>query len=220
VEALPFEAGAFDLVASQFGIEYCESRLAIPELARVAAPGAHLALVLHHAGSRLADVAQTEAASIAWLLAEDGPLAATATIYPYLAMSAAGQQARLAADDGATRARDQLNNTMQALVERSEQSAYPDILFEARDFLAAQIQGIMQRRQTLEQVRQAHAAWVDQLEAAAFRHRELCTHALDATAARDLVDVFTGEGFEAMDLQPLHQDAYLIGWRLTGIRGS
>ncbi|SDJ68069.1 Methyltransferase domain-containing protein [Microbulbifer yueqingensis] len=46
---LPFGAGEFDLVTSQFGIEYA-GRDAIPEAARVLRPGGRLQLVLHLRG--------------------------------------------------------------------------------------------------------------------------------------------------------------------------
>ena len=45
-QRLPFRDQAFDLVASQFGIEYA-GPAALPEAARTVAPGGHLALVLH-----------------------------------------------------------------------------------------------------------------------------------------------------------------------------
>ena len=49
-DALPFEDGRFDAVLSQFGIEYCPAA-AIAEAVRVAAPGATILLICHHADS-------------------------------------------------------------------------------------------------------------------------------------------------------------------------
>src|SRR5690606_13928820 len=59
-ESLPFADAAFDLVTSQYGIEYCDDARTAPEVARVLAPGGRVALLLHHAGSRLAEVAREE----------------------------------------------------------------------------------------------------------------------------------------------------------------
>ena len=47
---LPFVDGRFDAVVSQFGLEYCPPR-AVAEAVRVAAPGAVMTLLCHHADS-------------------------------------------------------------------------------------------------------------------------------------------------------------------------
>lgn len=47
---LPFADGSFDLVTSQFGIEYC-GRAAWAEAARVLVPGGHMVLICHHRDS-------------------------------------------------------------------------------------------------------------------------------------------------------------------------
>ncbi len=50
-EALPFAAGAFAAITSQFGVEYAPPA-ALAEAARVLAPGGRLRFVVHHRGSR------------------------------------------------------------------------------------------------------------------------------------------------------------------------
>ncbi|OYY78827.1 MAG: hypothetical protein B7Y43_04570 [Sphingomonas sp. 28-62-20] len=50
-DALPFGDGCFDAVTSQFGIEYCPVG-SIAEAVRVAAAGAQLRFICHHADSR------------------------------------------------------------------------------------------------------------------------------------------------------------------------
>src|SRR3546814_5526707 len=57
-EALPFDDNSFDLVTSQYGIEYCDDVRTAPEVARVLAPDGRAALLLPHADSRLAQVAR------------------------------------------------------------------------------------------------------------------------------------------------------------------
>jgi SAM-dependent methyltransferase len=46
----PFENGTFDIVTSQFGVEYAGPN-AVADIGRLVAPGGHLALMLHHRGS-------------------------------------------------------------------------------------------------------------------------------------------------------------------------
>lgn len=53
MENLPFGNGSFGAVVSQFGFEYSRGEQAVLEIARVAAPGAQLSLLVHHADSTI-----------------------------------------------------------------------------------------------------------------------------------------------------------------------
>ena len=53
IEALPFEAASFDLLTSQYGLEYSDLERSAPELARVLSAGGRLAAVCHGADSEL-----------------------------------------------------------------------------------------------------------------------------------------------------------------------
>jgi SAM-dependent methyltransferase len=50
MERLPFPGGSFDLVTSQFGIEYGDVAATSREVARVLRPGGRFAFLIHHAG--------------------------------------------------------------------------------------------------------------------------------------------------------------------------
>ena len=60
VESLPFEDGSFDLITSQYGLEYCRLDLAAPELARVLRPGGRLVLLCHSASSEMIETMAVE----------------------------------------------------------------------------------------------------------------------------------------------------------------
>lgn len=51
VESMPFDDDHFDLVTSQYGLEYCRLEEAAGELARVVRPGGRLALLTHEAST-------------------------------------------------------------------------------------------------------------------------------------------------------------------------
>lgn len=53
ITALPFPDSAFDVVTSQFGIEYADHSPALSEVARVARPSASVRFLLHHADSEI-----------------------------------------------------------------------------------------------------------------------------------------------------------------------
>lgn len=53
ITRLPFDDGGFDAVTSQFGLEYSNCQLSIPEAARMLAPGGRLLLLVHHTNSAI-----------------------------------------------------------------------------------------------------------------------------------------------------------------------
>ncbi|MGA0545132.1 class I SAM-dependent methyltransferase [Brevundimonas sp. VNH65] len=53
IDALPFPDGAFDVVTSQFGVEYADHGRALAEVARVTRPSASVRFLLHHAHSEI-----------------------------------------------------------------------------------------------------------------------------------------------------------------------
>jgi ubiquinone/menaquinone biosynthesis C-methylase UbiE len=72
LEALPFEAGAFDAAISQFGLEYADTGAALAEAARVLAPGGRLGVLAHARDGEAVAAARTRIARAASLIAPDG----------------------------------------------------------------------------------------------------------------------------------------------------
>lgn len=62
IEALPFDPESFDLITSQYGLEYSDLPASAPQLARVLAPGGRLAAVCHGADSELLETMAEEQA--------------------------------------------------------------------------------------------------------------------------------------------------------------
>src|SRR5690606_3278315 len=110
---------------------YAEPERAIPEIARVLKPSGSVALIVHHAGSRLADVAREEIRMGEWLRSQGQLMATASAIFPYLAIAAQGRREHLAVDPGASAARDALNAAMRQLDDEAARSLVPDLLFEA-----------------------------------------------------------------------------------------
>jgi SAM-dependent methyltransferase len=76
LEALPFEDGAFDIVVSQFGLEYAEFEASLAQAARVLAEGGHFAALIHHAEGQLARAAEAGRTRLQHLTREGGPVEA------------------------------------------------------------------------------------------------------------------------------------------------
>jgi ubiquinone/menaquinone biosynthesis C-methylase UbiE len=74
LEALPFADGAFDLVISQFGIEYADPVLAHEEATRVLADGGQVAFLIHHDQGEVAKASAGAAARAERLVGAEGPV--------------------------------------------------------------------------------------------------------------------------------------------------
>jgi SAM-dependent methyltransferase len=144
-EDLPFALGSFDLVVSQYGIEYADLPRALAEAGRVLRPGGGFAAVMHHAQSRPVQLARLEIGHIEWLLSEAGLMAATRAMLEPLdrARSAAGRSA-LASDRAAELVRDDFNRVQDELTQRAARAPDgADVLFEARAGVMRAIQATM-----------------------------------------------------------------------------
>jgi SAM-dependent methyltransferase len=75
-EALPFADSSFDVVVSQYGIEYAELDRALAEAARVLVPGGALVWLAHADGSEIVRQHRRQAQEFDYLLAANGPVAA------------------------------------------------------------------------------------------------------------------------------------------------
>ncbi len=109
-EDLPFPDGAFDLIVSQYGIEYSALDRSVPEMLRILAAGGRIALLLH--AHRLAPRSwrQIELAHLDWLLSDRGLLwRQRLVIEPLSRATTAHGRASLANDPMAEAARERFN---------------------------------------------------------------------------------------------------------------
>ena len=75
-ESLPFADGSFDVVVSQYGLEYADLEPALSEAARVLAPGGHLHWLAHGSDSVVVAQGRAQLVDIDLLLGPKGPFAA------------------------------------------------------------------------------------------------------------------------------------------------
>jgi SAM-dependent methyltransferase len=134
--AMPFAAGSFGWIVSQYGFEYADFPAAADECARVLAPGGKVAMVLHHVDSVICRVGREELAHHRRLLAAGGLIEAARTVMPHLAAAAsAATPAR--PDAAAEAARTAYNAAMTSLGQAIETAAVPDLLISARQSVHA-----------------------------------------------------------------------------------
>lgn len=215
-EALPFEDSSFDLVVSQFGVEYAE-RGAFAELVRVLARNGAVALVMHHTRSRPVTLARIELAHIDWLLGADGFVAAARQLQPLLALAAtpAGRLA-LSADPQAEAARVRFNAAQDALGARARREPDgADVLFETQDAAAYAIQAALQQRP--DEAAAAIESCVRELDDSRFRLTELVRCALDEGSAREIADRLAADGL-AVELDEIRERDLTMAWSLRATR--
>ncbi len=211
-EALPFPDNAFDLVVSQYGIEYTDLARSLAELLRVVTRRGRIRLVAHHAQSLPVRLAGEEIDHIDWLLKPDGLIDLSAgMISPMVRAGTSAGRAELATDAQANIVRSQFNAMQQEVSARIAKSTCPDVLHEVREqigqvFRLASGSGAHAAAQALTSVRA-------QLADSRVRLDELRQHALDPDRADRLCESLA-RGHARVTKAPLHDAGHLLGWTI------
>lgn len=210
MEALPFPAATFDLVVSQFGLEYAQWPDALDEAARVCRSDAGLALVLHHADSLVVRMGRVEQAHQQLLLADDGLVAVAIDLLPHLVRISEGAKPDASAD----RARQAYNDAMALIAERISGSDVPDLLIQARQQVHSILGGRFGndpagRRALLDDYAQA-------LADASVRTQELLACALDEARAGELAEALRARlPGRVINRQPLKHGTDVVAWGIN-----
>lgn len=215
-ESLPFADGAFDMVVSQYALEYCRLDLAIPELCRVLGSRGEVAFVMHHAEGRPARLGAIEVAHLEWLLADAGLLRAVSDLLAPMSMArTASGRAALAGDQRANAQRDAFNSLQDALDARAAKDGGDgaDVLFEARQ-AAVELFAIAAEH-GLDAAQAAWRGWHGALQDSLFRLRELCTHALGHHQIQLIRSQLQAAGL-MVEVSLLEDQQHVMGWALHG----
>lgn len=207
-EALCFPDAHFDLVTSQYGLEYTDLSRSLPEILRVLRPGGRVCLLTHHVQARPVRLAFAELDHLDWLLAPGGLLeAGAAMIEPMARAASAAGRASLAGDAAAHAARERFNALQQEATRLAAASACPDVLAEARAALGQILN--MAGTEGAHSAQGALSVLAQELADSGVRLRELCAYALDEAGALALAAALGGS---AQDIRPLLDNGVLMGW--------
>jgi SAM-dependent methyltransferase len=220
-ERLPFEDGTFDLVVSQYGIEYADLGSAFAEAGRVLGAQGRLRMLMHHRDALPVQKGEVEARLLQdEVLADDGLLAAAARMLPWMAMAASTEGRAGLQHNAAANADRAAFNASQQRIASAVAAAGDDaaVLIEARDqvqrlFAIAQTQGAAQAGVACQRLREA---FQEQL----LRTRELVAHALDEARMTELMHALDRLGFASVRAEPLHYREHLMGWTLQADRAG
>lgn len=219
VEALPFADASFDLVISQYGLEYSDLERSVDELLRVMQPAARVALVLHHVDSLPVRLGRAEVLEIDWLLQPGGLLQRAKRLVPFMArLATPAGAASVQRDPDAAKVRSQYNEAMRELQQRAGSTEASDVLFETQAAVGELMQrvpsaGAAAAQAQLDGVREG-------LRLARLRQAELVAHALDATAVKQLGLRLAGHDSLRCDIGELRVRDLLFGWSLRTETGT
>lgn len=210
-EHLPFGNGVFDLIVSQYGLEYSDLQRSVPELRRVLAPAGRIAMILHHSHSRPVQLARDEIAHIDWLLSHEGLLDVTERLLAPMALAAteAGRRT-LAGNARATAHRSRFNQLQDALSQRLTVAVCPDVLHEARIALAHILSTSTHRGEQIatEELARLRNYLSDQR----LRLVQLCEVALDEPHVQAVAAQLRGPA--SVNIVPICEGPWVMGWTL------
>lgn len=215
---VPFSAGvfapaSFQLISSQFALEYFLDAAAIARIAQILAPGGRLGAIVHNTGSVICRVAREELAQIERMLAVGGVFDTALALAPYIARAQrADERDALRGDARAHAVRLAFNDAVNALLQSAQsgqQTVLPNQvcgqifeLFTSTHGDAAAIDS---------GVRQVRA----NVDSSAGRLRDLLGSALDEAGLQSLREALHAVGLRmCADAPILHDDGRLIA---TGI---
>ncbi|MBG6078446.1 methyltransferase domain-containing protein [Rubrivivax gelatinosus] len=214
-ECLPFAAESFDVVVSQFGLEYAPLDAAIAEIGRVLRRGGRIGLLMHHADGRPVRLARSEREHARWLLDQLLP-AAEPMLGAMSRLATESGRRELALDPQWAAVRHRYDAVLAEARRRMTGSEAPDLLADVQHWMAwafrlAADTGLDGGRQALAGVRQLV---VDQDR----RLQDLLLRALDAPAIDAVIAHLRGAGLQPAVPEPVHDAGHLMGWWLQGRR--
>lgn len=213
---LPFESGRYDLVLSQYGLEYAGWPHALPEALRMLAPGGRLALALHHAASRPARLAHEEIRHAQWLL-QSGWLDAATQMAQALSLlgSESGRQA-LAREPRWAAVRQQFDRWQQDLRELGDDSVCPDLLYDAQHWCTQAFRVSAEQGAGAGQAAMVRLS--QQVQDTQARLQDLLAHVLDEAQFQTVCQQVAEAGLTVHEARSLHDGGHLMGWWLSAQR--
>ncbi|MBV34762.1 MAG: hypothetical protein CMP47_04810 [Rickettsiales bacterium] len=211
VTALPYSDEAFDIVTSQFGVEYAFETGVVKELCRVMKSTGKARLVLHHSDSILVKVAKEEMSHIDILSQKAGYIELIEQLIPVFAkLRNPANAKKLNKDAKAIRVRDLFNKESGMLLSRIERSSVPDILKDALNqskkiFHVAKLQGPSAAKAELSRYK-------GELEQSRERMSDLVEVTVTKEQLDKLAETVNKFGKEITVQQELKSKSHIVAW--------
>lgn len=217
LETLPFSDGEFDLITSQYGIEYAEWPQAVNEAVRVCEAGGRLACVIHHENSVVVRVGEQENTNLSLLLADDGVLDAASKVLPWLGDA---RHATVPASNFPEKVQARLgyNTAMDKIAEVLVDNFVPDILLQFRHEVHALLSRVSRAEIGVDTAFNRLRQWRDALEASKSRTTSMIESARNADSILEFGHIVMRRYPGArLDITELQQDEGVLGWGVKAL---
>ena len=203
ITALPFEAAQFEVVTSQFGIEYAPLEGVVREVSRVIKPGGSLVFLMHHAGSDVVQPAAAKLEEISLLLGRNGVLhALDAFVHaglPPAQLEQAGQRHIRGAGPRTQALSGQIFAGINRVIE-----LFPRQPADARELVLAMTARLRAEQSRLQQMQQA----------------ALTREQVRAFGEALVQQGSSTPGIEELAIRPEERAAAIVGWQVTARKGD
>lgn len=217
VEQTAFDDASFQGISSQYGLEYTNLEVSVPEMYRLLTPGGVACFVVHHAESVVVHTARVEQAD-ARTLVETDLFGRARELMEHVARARTPEERRLLATDPEAEKRRSAFNTAAAKAQAAmETSAEPEFLATALGYVAEAWKTLQsgQGETALSQLAQSR----QRIESNVERLEDLLEVARTRTAIEGICDLMKQTGFDLVSVEEIRHDAErLMGWKVTGRR--
>jgi SAM-dependent methyltransferase len=217
VTALPLEDKSFDIVTSQFGIEYTPIEASMAEVARVLKPSGQSVFLIHATDGATATGARGQLDDLDELLDERQPFpAAREALDKVVTLERAGASPAAAARADAEAAYGRFYALLEWLGQQWQGRSAGDVFRNTGELL----QHTFQHRQAFPLA--TLLGKVDETESSVSFHRArlqaLVDAARDEAGMAELVELATGLGLVEADFEAIEVGGQTVAWRFTARR--
>ena len=220
IEKTGLLADSFDLIISQYGLEYADLPPALAEIRRLAKMGAKLALIVHTEGSQLIRQGKETLVQIDFVARQANIPPIVKALLERLAVLRRRGQSRFEQDPRAEKQRAKLNRKLQAIIDFSDTQEDPGFL----SYLIDNCMGVFQSAAAREMTTGQKLAVLNGVEAEtrAYRKRmeDLITAALSTERLAALKTLIFEAGFEIEMDKDLFYKGSLFGRQMVAQRVS
>ncbi|MDZ7840257.1 MAG: class I SAM-dependent methyltransferase [Gammaproteobacteria bacterium] len=214
VESLPYDSASFDMVGSQFGVEYSDLSRSIPEISRVLKPGGGFSAIMHHHDSVLLRSTREELAQLDFVLDEVKLYLRARNLLREMADGGRGTAGRGGKPSPKLeKKRRALGDAMERIKKAANASNTPNMLLGPARYVH-EIFGALDRMPAKDLL-----DWLDEARSRVTANRQRLLDMIRAARKEsdldDLRQWLTTAGFPDLELAPFYQDdGALLGWRL------
>ncbi|WP_169334648.1 class I SAM-dependent methyltransferase [Kangiella aquimarina] len=211
---LPIKDNTFDIITSQFGLEYSDLSESLKEASRVLKPGGKIYSVVHNSDSIIVKNSHEEITHINWLLSNKGIRDSSGKLLKFMAMLKNPHNVKkVSNNETANIIRAEFNSQVEEAKVIASKSKCPDIIFECLDcimlsFNTAKSSGIKEGKEILENL------W-EELRHNRKRLENLLLAAKTESELNELIKICNDSKLEKEELITLQEKGQVLAWGLT-----